>query len=267
VDQQWAPDDIDLSRPSVARVYDYFLGGSHHFAVDRELAEQVAGLMPDVRTIMRTNRAFLRRAVRYACDLGITQFLDIGSGIPTVGNVHEVAQQVNPDTRVVYVDRDPVAVAHSRAMLEEVPHTAIVRADVLRPAEILASPAVHELIDFDRPVALMLVAVLHFVDDDEAANAAVAQLRDTLAPGSILALSHATGEGREDPATKRAQEIYRREAEGTVRPHARVLPFFGDFALVEPGLVYLPVWRPDSPGDVDDNPERFMAYAGVGLKQ
>jgi hypothetical protein len=266
VGQEWTPDDIDLSRPSVARVYDYFLGGSHHFGVDREMAEQVLALMPDVRTVMRANRAFLRRAVRYACDAGITQFLDIGSGIPTVGNVHEVAQQANPQTRVVYVDRDPVAVAHSRAMLENVPNAAIVRADVREPERILAAPAVRELIDFDRPVALMLVAVLHFVEDDEVAHAAVARLRGALAPGSLLALSHATGEGREDPATKQAQEIYKSKAEGTLRTHARILPFFGEFALVDPGLVYLPLWRPDSPSDVDENPERYMAYAGVGHK-
>jgi hypothetical protein len=267
VDQRWAPDDVDLSRPSVARVYDYFLGGSHHFAVDRALAEQLLSLVPDVRTVMHANRAFLRRAVRYACDSGITQFLDLGSGIPTVGNVHEVAQQMNPETRVVYVDHDPVAVAHSRAMLEGVPNAAIVHADVREPAEILAAPPVRDLIDFDRPVALMLVAVLHFIDNDEAVYEAVARMRDALAPGSLLAISHGTEEGRQDSAAQQAKELYQRQAnQGTPRPHARILPFFGDFTLVEPGLVYLPLWRPDAPSDVDDNPARFMAYAGVGRK-
>jgi hypothetical protein len=267
VDQQrWAPDEVDLSRPSVARVYDYFLGGSHNFAVDRQMADQLTTLVPDIRIIMRANRAFLRRAVRYLSDAGITQFLDIGSGIPTVGNVHEVAHQANPSARVVYVDVDPVAVSHSRAMLEGFPNTAIVRADARSPKDILSAPEVTRMINFDEPVALLLFALLHFISDADGAAEAMAQLREAVVPGSFLAISHVTHEGR--PAVARqAEEIYQSRAnQGVLRSHAEITRFFGDFTLVEPGLVYLPLWRPDSPSDVDGSPERYTTYAGVGRK-
>lgn len=191
----WAPRNIDISVPSVSRIYDYYLGGSHNFEVDREAARKAMEFLPGLPRIMRANRAFLRRAVRYAVAEGVTQFLDIGSGIPTHGNVHEVAQEAHPGARVVYVDHDPVAVAHSQAVLGRNPDADVVAADLLKPRDILASPELGRLIDLNRPVALLLVAILHFVEDANDPYRAVAELRDALAPGSLLVLTHASYEG------------------------------------------------------------------------
>lgn len=190
----WAPRSIDISVPSVSRIYDYYLGGSHNFEVDREAARKAMEFMPGLPKIMQANRAFMRRAVRFAVDQGITQFLDIGSGIPTFGNVHEVAQSAVPGARAVYVDHDPVAVAHSQAVLEGNDDADVVAADLLKPQEILGSSEVERLIDLNRPVALLLVAILHFVEDEDDPYAVVAKLRDALAPGSMLVLTHASYE-------------------------------------------------------------------------
>lgn len=191
----WAPQGIDISVPSVSRIYDYYLGGSHNFEVDREAARKAMEFMPGLPKIMQANRAFMRRAVRYAVQEGVTQFLDIGSGIPTFGNVHEVAQAADSAARVVYVDHDPVAVAHSRAVLDGNDRAAVVTADLRKPRDILAAPEVGELLDLDKPVALLLVAVLHFVEDTDDPQVAVAELRDALAPGSLLIVTHAAYEG------------------------------------------------------------------------
>src|SRR4051812_3645423 len=161
----WAPRSIDITVPSVSRMYDYYLGGSHNFEVDREAARRAMEFMPGLPKVMQANRAFLRRAVRFAVGEGVTQFLDIGSGIPTFGNVHEVAQAAAPGARVVYVDHDPVAVAHSEAVLEGDEGAGVVAGDLRKPRDILASSEVGRLIDLNRPVALLLVAVLHFVED------------------------------------------------------------------------------------------------------
>ena len=157
----WAPQEVDIDRPSAARVYDYYLGGSHNFAVDREMARQAIADWPDLPQIMQGNRAFLRRAVRHCLAQGIDQFLDVGSGIPTAGNVHEVAQAENPAARVAYVDIDPVAVAHSRALLGDDPRTGVVHADFLDVDAVLDDPAARSVLDLDRPVALLVVALLH----------------------------------------------------------------------------------------------------------
>ncbi|WP_309055348.1 SAM-dependent methyltransferase, partial [Streptomyces sp.] len=191
----WAPPGIDISVPSVSRMYDFYLGGSHNFEVDREAARKAMEFMPGLPKIMQANRAFMRRAVRHAVDNGVTQFLDIGSGIPTFGNVHEVAQAAHPGAHVVYVDHDPVAVAHSRAVLEGDERAAVVAADLRKPADILNSPEVERLLDLDRPVALLLVAVLHFLEDEDRPREAVAELIDALAPGSLVVLTHASYEG------------------------------------------------------------------------
>src|SRR5882757_831692 len=203
----WAPRSIDISAPSVSRIYDYYLGGSHNFEVDRDAARRAMEFMPGLPKIMQANRAFMRRAVRFATGEGITQFLDIGSGIPTFGNVHEIAQESRPGARVVYVDNDPVAVAHSQAVLEGNDDADVIAADLLKPREILASSQVQRLIDLNRPVALLLVAILHFVEDADDPYGAVAELRDALAPGSLLVVTHASYEGIPLP-----QE----QAEGTV---------------------------------------------------
>src|SRR5918911_1136740 len=163
---KWISSDIPLDKPSAARMYDYYLGGSHNFELDRKMAEQAIALWPDLPLIMQTNRAFLRRAVNYLVSQGVEQFLDIGSGIPTVGNVHEVAQLANPSARVVYVDIDPITVAHSQAILQDVANVATIQADVRRPEQILGHPATRRLLDFERPMAVLLVALLHFIPDD-----------------------------------------------------------------------------------------------------
>lgn len=264
--RSWAPDYIDLDRPSAARVYDYLLGGSHNFGVDRQFAEDLLSVLPDIPEIARANRAFLRRAVRFLSANGIDQFLDLGSGIPTAGNVHEVARQANPDARVVYVDTDPVAVSHSRALLRGDAGTGVVAADICHPEDILGAPETARLIDFSRPAAVLLVAVLHFVSDVDGPAQAVARLRSVLAPGSYLVISHGTLEGS-PAAAQRAHQLYQRSAEqGTSRTREQIAAFFGDFALVPPGLVYLPLWRPEPMAPAEEHPERFCAYAGVGVK-
>ncbi|WP_455353335.1 SAM-dependent methyltransferase [Streptomyces sp. SYSU K217416] len=264
----WAPPGIDISVPSVSRIYDYYLGGSHNFEVDREAARKAMASIPGLPKIMQANRAFMRRAVRFAVDQGVTQFLDIGSGIPTFGNVHEVAQAASDEARVVYVDHDPVAVAHSRAVLEGNERAGIAAADLRKPREILTSPVVGELLDLDRPVALLLVAVLHFIEDADDPRAAVAELRDALAPGSLLILTHASFEGIPLPeeTADGAVSVYRSIRNPLImRPRDEIAAFFDGFEMVEPGLVSMPLWRPDTPAAQED-PYAFSGFAGVGRK-
>lgn len=264
----WAPQGIDISVPSVSRIYDYYLGGSHNFEVDREAARQAMQFIPAIPKVAQANRAFMRRAIELAVAEGVTQFLDIGSGIPTFGNVHEVAQTADPAARVVYVDHDPVAVAHSRAVLADNAQADVVGADLRRPREILASEAVGRLLDLNRPVALLLVSVLHFVQDADDPHTAVAELRDALAPGSLLTITHGSYEGMQIPAER---------AEGTVgvykntrnplimRSRDEIARFFEGYDMVEPGLVPLPSWRPETdPKEAD--PSLFGGFVGVGRK-
>jgi S-adenosyl methyltransferase len=260
----WATDDVDLSRPSVARVYDYFLGGSHHFEVDRQMAAQLLQMAPDMPDVMRTNRSFLRRAVQYMVDRGITQFLDIGSGIPTVGNVHEIAQAVNPQARVVYVDKDPVAVAHGRHVLADNRNAAVIAGDLATPDHILDAPETRRLLDLDEPVGLLCVAVLHFLAEADNPYAAMATLRAAIAPDSYLAISHGMP-GR--PETDEVKAAYTRASPLTERTPEQIASFFGDFELVAPGLVYPTLWRPSSPDDVDEHPERAPGLVGMGRKR
>ncbi|KUH36821.1 MULTISPECIES: SAM-dependent methyltransferase [Streptomyces] len=264
----WAPPGIDLSVPSVSRIYDYYLGGSHNFEVDREAARRAMEFLPGLPKIMQANRAFMRRAVRHAIGEGVTQFLDIGSGIPTFGNVHEVAFAAAPDARVVYVDHDPVAVAHSKAVLDGDERVDIAAADLRKPKDVLRSSPVTRLLDLDRPVALLLVAVLHFLEDADRPYEAVEELREALAPGSLLILTHASFEGIPVPEA---------QADGTVgvyrdirnplvmRSRDEVTRFFDGFEMVEPGLVSMPHWRPDTPPEQED-PYAFSGFAGVGRK-
>ncbi|WP_371655823.1 MULTISPECIES: SAM-dependent methyltransferase [unclassified Streptomyces] len=262
----WAPTGIDISVPSVSRIYDYYLGGSHNFEVDREAARKAMEFIPGLPKVMQANRAFMRRAVRFALDEGITQFLDIGSGIPTFGNVHEVAQIAAPEARVVYVDHDPVAVAHSRAVLDGNERAGVLAADLRKPQDILTSPEVGRLLDLDQPVALLLVAVLHFVEDADDPRTAVAQLRDALAPGSLLILTHAAYEGiplSEDRAGG-AVGVYRNIRNPLVmRTSDEIATFFDGFEMVAPGLVQMPMWRPESSPEQED-PYAFSGFAGVG---
>ena len=171
----WVPEGIDLQRPSAARMYDYYLGGAHNFGPDRELGRKVLEFVPDGQLLAQANRAFLHRAVRFLLSRGIQQFLDIGSGIPTAGNVHEVAQKEAPGSRVLYVDHDHVAVAHSEALLRDNPDARVLHADLRNPDEILSSPALHEVLDLSQPVGLLLVAVLHFIPDEDGPASLVAR--------------------------------------------------------------------------------------------
>lgn len=263
----WAPAGIDLGRPSASRMYDFYLGGCHNFAIDRDVAEQALAIMPEGPMLAQINRAFLRRAVRFLVDAGIRQFLDIGSGIPTLGNVHEVAQQAARDARVVYVDIDPVAVAHSQAMLAGNPLATVIQEDIRRPDHILAHPELRALLDLDRPVALLTVAVLHFVQDTDDPGGILGQLRDSLAPGSFLALSHATYENRPEDAAK-IEDLYRSTANPLrMRERDEVSKLFTGWDLVDPGLAWAPLWRPESPSDVGEHPELSGLHAGVGYKR
>lgn len=262
----WAPHGIDISVPSVSRMYDYYLGGSHNFEVDREAARKAMEFMPGLPRIMQANRAFMRRAVRYAAGLGITRFLDIGSGIPTFGNVHEVARAAAPDARVVYVDHDPVAVAHGRTLLEGDDAAAVLAADLRKPNQILDSQEVRDLLDPGRPVALLLVAILHFLQDEDDPRAAVAALRDELPRGSLLILTHASYEGVPVPAEVAggAVDVYRDIRQPVaMRGREEIAAFFEGFEMVAPGLVPMPHWRPDGPVEHED-PYAFSGFSGVG---
>ncbi|MGW7266025.1 SAM-dependent methyltransferase [Streptomyces sp. NPDC054842] len=262
----WAPRSIDISVPSVSRIYDYYLGGSHNFEVDRAAARQAMEYMPGLPKIMQANRAFMRRAVRYAVGEGITQFLDIGSGIPTFGNVHEVAQAASPGAHVMYVDHDPVAVAHSQAVLQGNEHADVLAADLRKPRDILQNPQVQRLIDLNRPVALLLVAILHFVEDADDPYSAVAELRDALAPGSLLVLTHASYEGIPLPPERAegAVDVYRKTRNPLImRSRDDIARFFEGYDMVEPGLVPMPDWRPDTAPEEED-PYSYSGFAGVG---
>lgn len=258
---------MDVERANVARIYDALLGGSHNFAVDRDVASALTAIEPTSRDAARANRQFLGRAVRFLVKSGIRQFLDIGSGVPTLGNVHEIAQSAAPDARVVYVDTDPIAIAHSKSILTGNDQATIVHADLREPDAILSHPGVKRLIDFDQPVALLLVAVLHFITEEEHPGDLVRRLADALAPGSYLVISHATLDGRAPQVGEAIEKLYSRtSAPGRPRDHASVQAFFEGFEILEPGLVYLPLWRPEE-GDLKfERPEDAWGYAGVGLK-
>jgi hypothetical protein len=266
----WAPDSIDVERPSVARMYDYFLGGSHNFAADREAARQLMAVAPESPLVAQANRAFLRRAVRFLMDQGIRQYLDIGSGIPTVGNVHEIAQRIDPRTRVMYVDIDPIAVAHSRQILGGNDLAGVIQEDLRQPERILKHPEVRQLLDFDQPIAVMFVAVLHFVPDADDPAGVLATVREALAPGSYLTLSQASAEtflqasaqGR-DAVVDEVLSVYRK-ADNALHPRTRdqITRLFDGFDLVPPGVAWVPEWRPEAPDQ--SSPDQSVFFCGVG---
>ncbi len=264
-DLSWVPPGVDTKRANAARVYDYLLGGSHSFLADQDVARGIMAVDPNIRLITLANRAFLGRAVRFLAANGIRQFLDIGSGIPTQGNVHEIAQNVSPGAHVVYADIDEVAVAHSRAILTGNPAAAAIEADLREPGKILENGTVSDLIDFAQPTGLLINMVLHFIGDAEDPWQIVATLRGALAPGSYLVIGHATNES--NPVLARATErAYKTNVstQGRARSRAEILRFFDGSDLVDPGLVYIPEWRPDSPEDVPEDPSQFWGLVGVG---
>jgi SAM-dependent methyltransferase len=244
-------------------MYDYQLGGGHNFAVDRELVDRVVAAYPDVPLVARAQRAFVARAVRFCVQQGIRQFLDLGSGIPTAGHVHEVARSLAPGTRVAYVDFEPVAVAHSRELLAGTDGVSITAADVRDPASVLAAAPVTEVLDLTRPVAILAVGLLHFFSDADDPAAILAAYRGAAAPGSYLAICH-TSDDQDDPELGRkvaeAVAVYRDSATpGHLRDRAQIRGLLGGLPLVEPGLVDLDRWRPESEG-----PHRDLgSYAAV----
>lgn len=263
MDAEWIPPEVDSQRPSVARVYDFLLGGAHNFASDRDLATGLLRVEPQARELAHANRAFLRRAVRTLAGAGIAQFVDIGSGIPTQGNVHEVAQSVDPDARVVYVDNDDVAVAHSRSILAGNERATVIQADMREPAAILADPGLKSLIDPAEPVAFLLVAALHLIKPEEDPAGIVAALRDAAAPGSHLVISHFTDEAQPGKTAAIGKLYDRATSPAVPRSHAEILRFFDGWDMLDPGLVYVPLWRPDE-GETVADPERFLVFGGVG---
>jgi hypothetical protein len=260
----WVPLDVDVERPSAARVYDYLLGGLHNFTVDRDMADRLSHVLPELTTAARQNRAFLRRAVRFCLDAGVRQFIDLGAGIPTAGAVHIVAAESGADCRVVYVDNDSVAASHSRAILLGRPGVDIVQADLTRPTTVLAAPAVRRLIDLGEPVAVLLLSVLPFVTDERGPRRIVAGYRDRLAPGSFLAVSHAVD--TDSPAVQKARDLYYdTPTPMTLRTPEAIAGFFDGFEVVEPGIVPIPAWRTD-PDDAWSQETAIPTLAGIGLK-
>jgi hypothetical protein len=262
----WVPAGIDLERPNAARIYDYYLGGAHNFAVDRRLADEAIAAWPELPAIMQANRSFLRRAVRFLADAGIRQFLDLGSGMPTVGNVHAVAQQADPSCRIAYVDNDPVVVTHSRAILRDCPGVATVQADLRHPAKVLSDPQVLRLLDLSEPVALLAVAVLHFIPDGDCPREILAGYRDAVATGSYLALCHASPAERPVLAAQHVNLYTRTATPMTMRPRTEIAGLLDGWEPVDPGLVLMTEWRPDSQDTVPTHPEDYPGYAAVARK-
>ncbi|OXM63779.1 SAM-dependent methyltransferase [Amycolatopsis vastitatis] len=286
--EPFPPAGVDLSQPSVARIYDYFLGGDTNWEIDRRFAEQLLGKFPILRPIARSNRLFLHRLVRHLTKRGIRQFVDLGSGVPTMGHAHEVADQVAPgEVRVAYVDHEPVAVAHSRSLLrqygDEERHTAI-HGDLRDPGRLWERIAETGVIDLDRPVALLMIAVLHIQqlpspDSPESADLGpqlVATYRDLLAPGSYLGISHVTGEGIPDEFAGMLEDI-KTMYDGAGNPviwrtRQQIRELFGDFRMIEPGLTWTPLWHPEEATVTDETPDlgeasESIVLAGVAQKE
>ncbi|WP_157249834.1 SAM-dependent methyltransferase [Nonomuraea typhae] len=261
---QRGPRGFDPTKPNAARLYDYYLGGKDNFPADRAAAEKILRVAPELRAAARANRAFLGRAVRYLAAQGITQFLDIGTGLPTRGNVHEVAP---PGSRIAYVDNDPVVLVHARALLTASERdTTAVWGDLRDPEEILKNAELG--LDFDRPIGLLLVAVLHFIGRGDDTGRIIATLRDALAPGSFIALSHGTSDARQ-AAVSKGTEVYRNSASPlTLRSRSEIEALFDGFEMVEPGVVWLPQWRPEEADFIDfpEHPERSLILCGLGRK-
>jgi hypothetical protein len=259
----WGPPGVDLTRASAARMYDFYLGGSFHLAVDRAEAERVLARLPQARTFALQNRAFLRRAVQYCVGRGIRQFLDLGAGLPTVGNVHEIAQTQVPDARVVYVDKDPVAVAHGELLLGDNPYATYVDGDIASPHEVLKAVDETKLLDFSQPLMVLMCAVLHFVPDTRRPALIVQRYSEALASGSYLALTHATASDYPEQLAD-VVEIYKQtQNQAHLRSRAEITAMLACFEhLVCPGVVYTPEWRPEY-GVTVTAPAESLAFAAL----
>jgi hypothetical protein len=259
------PGPFDASRPHVARVYDYLLGGKDNFAADRVIGDKMLASIPAVQLGVRAQRDLLGRVVRYLVrDVGLRQLLDIGSGLPTADNVHEIAQRIDPATRVVYLDNDPIVLSHAEALLADDKATFVVNGDLRDPAGIVANPDVRKHLDWEQPIGLLMCGILHYVLDQEKPAEVVATLYDALPPGSYVFIHHLLA--IEDPAAVLLQEQMRSglgRAQFRTMDEVRVL--FDGLEFIEPGLVAVPDWRPE-PATVRDHPVLEMACAGVARK-
>jgi hypothetical protein len=261
------PPEIDLSRPSIARGYDYLLGGKDNYPVDREAAEALLAIAPNSRDLAISNRRFLQRAVRYVAEHeGIEQYLDHGSGLPTQENVHQIAQRIVPGARVVYVDNDPIVLAHGRALLAENDQTVVITANMQDVDGILATPDARRLIDLSKPVAVLFISVLHCIPDTDDPGGVVRRIMDRVPPGSCLVLSHLVSD---DPEARENITDFMLTASqgnwGRVRTKEEVASWFDGLELVSPGLVEISRWRPD-PGDSAPDTMEWIEFGGVARK-
>jgi hypothetical protein len=247
-------------------MYDYFLGGAHNFAVDREAAARILAVYPSASTAAQANRSFLRRAVTDLLQRGVRQFIDLGSGIPTAGNVHEIIDAAGLEARVVYVDNDPVAVVYSESILAGRDDVGVLRADVRHPGEVLGAGITQKLIDLEQPVGVLAVAVLHFIADDEDPAGILAQFREAVPPGSYLVLSHGTVDQQPGNAA-RSEEIYRDTRDPlTLRTRQQIEALSSGWELIEPGLVWVPEWHPDWPDETTEDPSKTEILCAIGRK-
>lgn len=257
------PVDLNVNRPTPARMYDYFLGGKDNFDADRDAGDNVIAALGDVVTsdVVWENRHFLRRVVRHLAERGVTQFVDVGAGLPSMDNTHQVAQRVAPDARVVYVDYDPIVLAHGRALLADNPNTVVVTADMREPRSIIEHPDVRGLIDFERPVAILFVAVFHFIRETEDPAGIIAAFRERLAPGSYLVISHLTSDGPPVDQRRVCEDTYKNATSPMVfRSHAEITALFDGLDMEDPGHLVRP-WK----WHTDDSPQRTeWLYAGIG---
>ena len=263
------PAGFDTSVAHNARVWNYWLGGKDHFEAAREAGDRVFAMFPDIVHVARGDRAFLGRAVRFlTTQAGIRQFLDIGTGLPSANNVHDVAQRINPETRVVYADNDPIVLAHARALLASGPNgaTAYLDADIREPEKILSDPVTRSTLDFTRPIALMLVAVLHFVPDEDGPRHIVRTLVDALPPGSYVVASHATAEHNPEGLSGAGRAYEEGGMRGAIRTSEEFTDLvFGGLELVDPGVVLVSEWRPEGEG-IRPQPNEVNTYGGVARK-
>jgi hypothetical protein len=262
----WVPEGVEVTVPNAARMYDYALGGYHNFAIDREFVDRAEQMLPGAIAVGHANRAFVGRSVRWLVAAGVRQFLDIGSGIPTLGNVHEVAQAAAPDAKVMYVDIDPVAVAHSQAILAGNPLAEVIQADLRAPGDILYHPEVTRLLDFSQPVAVLLNAVLHFVPNSDDPARSLAQIRESLVQGSYIAMTHGTYVEEVEDRAAEIRKLYKQTPTSVhLRSRAEVLDMVTGLDLVEPGIVPVTDWHPDP--EARDDPAQPAILAVVGRKR
>jgi hypothetical protein len=259
------PSKIDTSVAHPARMYDYYLGGKTHFAADRAAADTVLAVLPEGRDMAIANRAFLGRAVRFLARQGITEFLDIGTGIPSPGNTSDVLREVSPEARVVFVDNDPIVTTHTRALLGGRSTASVVHGDLRDATSLLADPGIKGILDPGRPIAVLLVAVLHFIRDQEEPERIAETLRRAMPSGSYFVISHGTQDFNPDRATAAVRGYDEATAPFVLRSREVVGRFFDGLDMVEPGVVQLPFWRPE--GDIEDDPSKIWLYAGVGRKK